>query len=398
MQKKIAVSDLKTGMYIVKLDGNWLKHPFWKTSFKLETEKDLKTLQHSEVSHVWIDTEKGDDISPVQVQVSEPSAPESAPEPAPRPVQSNFEDEVDTAKQTIERAREATIEMFNDARMGRAVSPSDVAPLVEDISNSVIRNPAAMISLTRMKSMDEYTYLHSVAVCALMISLGLQIDYKGELEALGTAGLLHDIGKMTVPEEILNKPGRLTDEEFEIMKGHTTGGWEMLRSAFDANDITLDVCLHHHERIDGRGYPEQLGEEKISQVARMGAVCDVYDAITSTRCYKQPWEPAEAIRKMAEWKTGQFDEDIFNAFVKTVGIYPTGTLVKLKSGRLAIVADQSGSTLLKPRVKVFYSGSSHSPIPQKMVELSKSQEQIERIENPADWGFTQQRIMEILIS
>ncbi len=395
MQKKIAVSELKLGMYIEKLDGNWLKHPFWKTSFRLNSQKDLNTLLQSQISHVWIDTDKGDDIQPVDVAIKE--TPVAGSTPQNRPVHSSFEDEVEIARETLSRAKEATMEIFTDARMGQSIKAADVAPLVEDISQSVIRNPAAMISLTRMKSVDEYTYLHSVAVCALMISLGVQIGYKGDLQALGTAGLLHDIGKMSVPEDILNKPGRLTDEEYEIMKSHARGGWEILSQVFDADDITLDVCLHHHERIDGRGYPDQLPADKISQVARMGAICDVYDAITSERCYKKAWDPAEAIRKMAEWKTGQFDEDIFNAFVKTVGIYPTGTLLKLKSGRLAIVADQSEATLLKPRIKIFYSTSSHSPIPPKLLDLTKGQEEIEGIEAPEKWGFTQQRIMEILM-
>jgi HD-GYP domain-containing protein (c-di-GMP phosphodiesterase class II) len=155
----------------------------------------------------------------------------------------------------------------------------------------------------------------------------------------------------------------------------------------------LDVCRHHHERVDGNGYPDKLSGEALSVFARMGAVCDVYDAITSERCYKDPWEPAVALRKMAEWREGQFDEAIFQAFVKTVGIYPTGTLVKLHSGRLGVVTDQTDAGLLKPKVKVFFSGKSRIPIPQEVINLARSQDSIESVEDPLHWGFDLSKVV-----
>lgn len=395
MLKKISVSQLALGMYIEKLEGSWLKHPFWKTSFKLDSEKDRQTLIKSEVSHVWIDTTKGLDIT-TQESTPPSEVVEKKPAIESTPPQTSFEDEVSIARKTLERAREETLQMFQDARMGQTISSADVAPLVEEISASVTRNPAAMLSLTRMKSIDEYTYMHSVAVCALMVALGKQINYQGDLQALGQAGLLHDIGKMAIPDEVLNKPGKLSDDEFALMKSHPAEGWKMLKQADDIEAVTLDVCLHHHERIDGKGYPESFTENNISIEARMGAICDVYDAITSARCYKPAWDPADAIKAMAEWQPGQFDESLFKSFVKTVGIYPAGTLLKLKSGRLAIVTEQSAQTLLKPRAVIFYSSNSHSPIPQKMVELDRSSEEIESIESPEKWGFDQQRLMQII--
>lgn len=395
MLKKVPVSDVRLGMFIEKLDGNWLKHPFWKTSFRLSSKKDLDTLLDSAISHVWIDIEQGDDVQP-----SQPVETVSSTEPAKkeqRPPVISLQDELNTARETLARAKQSTQEMFQQARMGQSIKTEDLAPLVDEISESLSRNSAAMLTLTRMKTSDDYTYLHSVAVCALMIALARQLNYEGDMQALGTAGLLHDIGKVAMPEEVLNKPGKLTDEEYQIMKTHPRRGWEILRDSFKADEIALDVCLHHHERVDGKGYPEQLSGDNLSLIARMGAVCDVYDAITSERCYKPGWDPAEALKKMAEWQQqGQFDKTVFNAFVKTVGIYPTGTLLKLKSGRLGIVTEQSEQTLLKPRIKVFYSTTSKSPIPQKIIELTRSQEVIESIETPESWGFDRQRIMDIL--
>ncbi len=397
MLKKIPVADVRPGMFIEKLDGNWLKHPFWKTSFKLQSKKDLDALINSSITHVWIDIEQGDDIEDANVAETVTAIEETQKEEQPKSV--SLEDELNAARETLARAKESTIQMFQQARMGQSIKTEDLAPLVDEISESLNRNAAAILTLTRMKTSDDYTYLHSVAVCALMIALAKQLNYKGDLQELGTAGLLHDIGKVAMPDEVLNKPGKLTDEEYEIMKSHPRRGWEILRDSFNAGETALDVCLHHHERVDGKGYPDKLSGDDLSLVARMGAVCDVYDAITSERCYKPGWDPAEALKRMAEWQQqGQFDKTVFNAFVKTVGIYPTGTLLKLKSGRLGIVTEQSEQTLLKPRIKVFYSTTSKSPIPQKIIELSRSQEVIESIETPENWGFNRQRIMDILAS
>ena len=307
-----------------------------------------------------------------------------------------LEEELEVAKETLAKAKQATIEMFEEARMGNSISVEDVEPLVNEISQSVMRNSSAMLSITRIKTLDDYTYLHSVAVCALMIALGKQLNYQGDIHALGMAGLLHDVGKTAIPENILNKPGKLTDGEFEIVKGHPFRGWQILKESSGVDEVALDVCLHHHERVDGNGYPDKISGDELSLVARMGAVCDVYDAITSERCYKNGWDPADALKKMTSWKGGHFDDHVFNAFVKTIGIYPTGTLIKLKSGRLGIVTEQSDKTLLKPKIKIFYSSTSRSHIPQKHVDLARSQEVIHSIEEPGNWGFDRQQILDIL--
>jgi putative nucleotidyltransferase with HDIG domain len=254
----------------------------------------------------------------------------------------------------------------------------------------VVRNPGALISLARLKSVDDYTYMHSVAVCALMVALARQlgIDEKTTREA-GMAGLLHDLGKAVMPMEVLNKPGKLTDEEFRIMKSHPAEGHRMLVEGGVAGEIPLDVVLHHHEKVDGSGYPKGLKGDAISLFAKMGAVCDVYDAITSNRPYKSGWDPAESIRKMTEWSTGHFDQRIFQAFVKSVGIYPIGSLVRLESGRLGIVVDQTELSLLAPKVRVFFSTKANAHIPLEVVDLSarNAPDKIVSREDPAKWNF-----------
>jgi putative nucleotidyltransferase with HDIG domain len=287
-------------------------------------------------------------------------------------------------------SKQAVTSMFKEARMGKALNADDALPVVEEISSSVMRNPGALIGLARLKNQDEYTYMHSVAVCALMVSLARQLKLDDEqIRMVGLAGLLHDVGKMMIPLGILNKPGKLTNTEFETIKSHPAEGHKMLLAGSGINDVVLDVCLHHHEKVDGSGYPERLADAQISLFAKMGAVCDVYDAITSNRPYKDGWEPAEALRKMAEWSEGHFDVVIFHAFVKAVGIYPMGSLVRLKSDRLGVVIEQTDKSLLVPVVKVFFSIKSNGRIPPEILDLSKPacQDKIVSHENPAQWDI-----------
>jgi HD-GYP domain-containing protein (c-di-GMP phosphodiesterase class II) len=189
--------------------------------------------------------------------------------------------------------------------------------------------------------------------------------------------------------DVLNKPGKLTDAEFTIMKGHPVEGHQMLVAVGNVDPIALDVCLHHHEKTDGSGYPKGLKGEEISLYAKMGAVCDVYDAITSNRPYKSGWDPAESLRKMAEWANGHFDQKVFQAFVKSLGIYPIGSLVRLASGRLGVVVEQSSKSLTTPLVKVFFSTKSNLRIPPEVIDLSAltCSDKIAGREDPAVWKF-----------
>lgn len=396
MLKTVPVNKIKLGVFIHELKGAWMDHPFWKTKFLLEDVNDLNKLQASPIKHVVIDVSKGADVSldanegadkQSQVEVVEQKALKI---PDSKPVERiSAQQEKAEAARIIKESKRAVASMFKDVRLGKAVNAEAVMPLVEEIAASITRNESALISLVRLKKQDDYTYMHSVAVCALMTALSKQLDLSEiETKQLGLAGLLHDIGKAKVPLEVLNKPGALTDEEFRLVKLHPEQGHELLLKANILDPVTLEVCLHHHEKIDGSGYPDRLKDAAISLYAKMGAVCDVYDAVTSNRPYKVGWEPGMSLKRMAQW-TNHFDQAVFKAFVKSVGIYPLGSVVMLKSGRLAIVVDQSAKSLLLPIVKVFFSTKSKTRIPVENIDLSKpsANDEILGHESAATWGI-----------
>ena len=394
--KRIAIADLCMGMFINEFCGSWMEHPFWKAKFVLDNDKDLQRIIDSGVDEVWIDTDKGLDVplgKPAESEAEVAAQVEAsllAVVSAPAISRVSLDEELQRAHKLCGAAKQAVVAMFGEARMGNAIDAAQVTELVEDISSSVLRNPNALISLARLKNADEYTYMHSVAVCALMIALARQLGLaEAQVRDAGMAGLLHDIGKMMIPDVILNKPGKLTDNEFSTVRSHPEAGNKILLGSENISAMVLDVCLHHHEKVDGSGYPHRLKGDEISLFAKMGAVCDVYDAITSDRPYKRGWDPAESIRKMAEWCKGHFDEAVFKAFVKSVGIYPTGSLVPLESGRLGVVMDQHQTSLLTPRVKVFFSAKSKTPLPQQIIDLAKlvGREKIIGRESPEDWNF-----------
>ena len=401
MLKKIRVEQLVVGMHLKEFCGSWMEHPFWRTGFVIVDPKDIDLVRKSSIKEVWIDASKGLDVPqnvPVTTEVQASAQVEVVLQQvvAPQHLEPRELAPVSTAVELVRAAKicaeskQAVISMFQEARMGKAVDNKAAQEMVEEISDSVSRNPGALISLARIKTADDYTYMHSVAVCAMMVNLAKQLGLDDlQTRLAGMAGLLHDLGKVMIPIEVLNKPGKLTDAEFTVIKTHPTEGHRLLLLNSQVDPLVLDACLYHHEKMDGSGYPKGLKGDEISLMAKMNAVCDVYDAITSNRPYKAGWDPAESLRKMAEWANGHFDGKVFQAFVKSLGIYPIGSLVKLTSGRLGVVVSQTTKSLTTPCVKVFYSTKSSMRIVPEVIDLSsdKTNEKIANREDPTKWNF-----------
>ena len=380
MIKKIVPAQLRLGMYVHKLGGSWLDHPFWKRAFLLAENGQLDEILRSPIREVWIDTSRGLDLPPPPQSPSLPDEldpllgtvidPSMFPD---EPQASSLAEELTLARRIVADSRVAMNAMFQDVRLGKAIDAEHCLPLVNEITGSVRRNRGAIVSLARLKTSDDYTYMHSVAVCALMVALARQLELsEADTRDAGMAGLMHDLGKALMPQDVLNKRGKLTDEEFAVIREHPVAGHRMLMESNGVGPVTLDVCLHHHEKVNGNGYPHRLKGDAISLMARMGAVCDVYDAITSNRPYKEGWDPALSVHHMAQWsRDGHFDEPVFQAFVKSIGIYPIGSLVRLSSNRLGVIVDQSRASLLTPVVKAIFRIETATYCEPELIDLSE---------------------------
>jgi HD-GYP domain-containing protein (c-di-GMP phosphodiesterase class II) len=362
---------VEIGMFVDDFEGRWIDHPFWRSRFMVETADQLARIRESGVRAVIIDRERSrvmppapDDfpverrrastgILPRYTGPDRRSPHKTGPPAAIRPV--SYAQERRRAARVIDKSRRAVIDLFDSARLGRAVDGAKIAPLAQAISDSIARHSRALLNLVRLKNKDEYTYLHSVAVCALMINFArhLQLD-EAEVQELGVAGLLHDVGKVAIADDVLLKPGKLTLIERGAVEGHPLAGHDLLAQSTDVPAAALEVCLRHHEKMDGTGYPGGLRGAALSLHARMGAICDVYDAVTSDRPYKAAWTPCEALTAMESWP-GHFDPHLLEKFADSLGIFPVGTLVTLSSGMLGIVTGSTGDSGDAVIVRAFFS-------------------------------------------
>ncbi|HNX94333.1 MAG TPA: HD-GYP domain-containing protein [Holophaga sp.] len=391
MIKKIKPEDLRIGMFIHNLNSGWMEHSFLWPRFLLKKEADLQKIRSIGMDELEIDTDKGSDVEPRPmpiVEAAEAPAPSLNPAPAAIHYSTSHLEELATAKRVQNEANEVIQNLLMDIRMGKQLEVEHVEPIVEQITDSILRNQGTLVSLCRIKQRDTYTFQHSVSVATLMISfcryLGMD---RATIQEAGIGAILHDIGKMKVPNAILNKPSKLTDDEFGIMKSHVTLGLEILEQTPGVSDVAIQIVGQHHERFGGSGYPRDLKSNAISQLGRMAAIVDVYDAITSNRVYHTAMEPSVALQKLFEWSKFHFDEELVQQFIQSIGIYPVGSLVRLENDQIAVVIQQGGTGLLHPVVRVIYDIRRKRHIAPQDLDLSQrvGEIQIVAAEDPEDW-------------
>lgn len=376
MFKKVDSSQLKVGMYVHDLSCDWMTHPFMRNRFLLRSDDEIRKIIAAGIHDVVIDNSKGLDVQDAPTVAQAAAAIErelvqiaSVPQLVTRV---SLGMELARATQLRKQASGLVRTVMADVRLGKAVDIDRVQPMVEDITESILRNPGALVGLLRIKTKDDYTFLHSISVCALMVAFCRSRGFDAAtIHQAGLGGLLHDTGKALVPDAILNKPGSLRPEEFDIVKRHPRDGYEILLQTPEVGPIPLDIILHHHERRDGSGYPDGLAGDAIGELAQMAAIVDVYDALTSERSYHRAIPAADALRKIYEWSKFHFNPVFAQDFMRCVGIYPVGTMVKLESGRLAVVIEAHESNLLAPKVNVFFSTRSNAYIKPETVDLSR---------------------------
>jgi len=399
MIKKIPVEELCVGMFIHDINLGWIDHPFSSKHFKLTSPKILQKILNLKVREVYIDTGKGLDTSKgqsateVRAQVeSDLEKLASPPPPKKSPTPVSVQEEWPKALEIRDDASRVVSKMMEDARLGKQIEIEQADPAIENIVDSIFRNQDALLGAIRIREMDQYTFEHSVSLSVLMVSF---CKYMGmsqtELRHAGMGGLLHDIGKSKIPLEILNKPGKLTDEEFSIMRKHVEYSRDILKSSDEMSPISQGIIFEHHERFDGSGYPAGKKGNEISLYGQMATVADVYDALTSTRCYHTGKSPHWVLGKLIEWSKFHFNPEMVQRFIRCIGIYPIGTFVSLKSGRLAVVSESNEKDLLRPVVKLIFDTKQSCRLPNVACNLAEQSgpnaDQIVGSEIPESYGF-----------
>ena len=383
MLKRISTSQVELGMFVHKLEGSWLKHPFWKTKFVLDDTETLQDLRDADIDGVVIDISKGLDVQPLRHAAAPRPAPaQTAPQrrrfvPPSTPAQFDFAStapqstarEFGHATKLAERGRKVVNKVFLQARLGKTIKAEAIEPVIEDIFASVQRNPHAFNGLMRCKQEHEYLYRHALACSALMISLGRELKLSpGELREAGMAGLMFDVGINQLPVDLAALGGDHRKLPIEIFARHTRLGHDFLLAS-GMPQAVADAALHHHERNDGSGYPDGLLGGTIPLLSRMAAVCDAYDELASLGDELGAIDPGAVIERMAAMP-GKFDPVVFDAFVRCMGSFPIGTIVELKSQQLAMVIDQDGTDYAKPTVRTFYSLVTGESVKSENIDLA----------------------------
>jgi putative nucleotidyltransferase with HDIG domain len=401
MIKRIRIEQLVPGMFIHDLNCSWIEHPFVFNTLKVEDENMAKKIAEYGIRELFIDTAKGFDVAgaPTKEEADREldarfsrhneAARQQRAEPPPVPLK----EEIAVAREVHHDARKVVHNMLLDARMGRQLEVEKLHPVVKRISDSIFRNRDALLSLSRLKHKDTYTFEHSVSVCVLLLAFCQAMGYEPEaMRDVGVGGLLHDIGKMMIPDHILNKPGALAPAEFTMMQAHAALGRDMLAQVPGMPEIAVAVAAQHHERHDGTGYPNKLKGDEITQLGQMASIVDVYDALTSDRIYHKALAPAAALKKLFEWSKSHFNEELVHHFIRTVGIYPVGSVVSLESGRLGVVIDPDNRDLLHPTVRVVYDLNAGTWLTPQVVALAPGEgkaplDKVVRHESPQKWGI-----------
>jgi len=379
-------------MRIEKLDCSWFATPFFRHRMAVTSMEQIEQLKACGVTMLDIAGELEPDVPAAEEAIQElpESGDSSSVYSAPSQVADlPYEEELPTAKLVYTAAKTVIEEAMLDVRMGRDINMDAVNQVVSEMADSVLRNPDALTSLSRLKHFDEYTFFHSVNTSLLALSLGrnLGID-EASLHQLGVGTLLHDIGKTKIPLEILNKPGKYDAHEFEIMKQHVMRGAEVLSQTTGLTDSYLKPALEHHERVDGTGYPYQRHKCDLSQFGMMAAVVDIYDAITSERCYHKAKPAHEALQFLyLISQKGHLEHTLVQRFIQIVGVYPVGSVVQLSTGEIAVVKRINRSSPLEPVVIVVKSAGNALVSHPETVDLAQAEGQSRRsiaaVTNPA---------------
>ncbi len=356
MEKKVTIANLKLGMYVSQLDRPWVETPFLFQGFHINSNSEIALLSKY-CQYIYIDSEKGEDAACCLPENGESDGLiKLLSKNNSKPIYEDtvsVEQEIIIARDTHREASETIASVMEDVRHGRKIDVVGLGKTVSGVISSILRNPDAFTWLTTLKSKNSYTYGHALDACTLAITFGRHLGLPREdLENLAFGALMFDVGKMKLPVELLTKPGRLTVEEFEMVREHVFLGVKLIKSTNGISNEAADIVLSHHERHNGKGYPHGIIGHKIPLFARIAGLVDVYDAITSDRCYANAMSQHNAIRKLYEWRNVDFQEELIEQFIQCIGVYPTGSVVELNNGEVGIILSQNRYRRLRPKVLI----------------------------------------------
>ena len=337
---RIDASKLKIGMRVTELDRPWIESPFTVQGFRIKNDKEIQLLKEY-CRYVYITTVVKPDTNGQSLQRCEHKDTLT------------FEQAIPQAKSAHRQAKSVVKGFLNSLRMGQSFDTSIAKKTVKQCVNNVIANKDAMLWLSLLKNVDEYTAEHSINVALLSIVLGRTEGLAPpDLELVGLCGLLHDMGKSEIPLDILNKEGAFSEHEFEVMKSHTSLGYKILDKKSDVAAIVAEVAHCHHERLNGKGYPRGIHADKISYFTRIVAIADAYDAITSQRVYSKAKTALEAITILMGARGSHFDSGLVESFIGCIGVYPSGSIAELSTGEVGIILPTAEEFLSTPRIAI----------------------------------------------
>jgi HD-GYP domain-containing protein (c-di-GMP phosphodiesterase class II) len=343
---RLRACDLRPGMFICELDRPWLETPFLLQGFEVETDQDIEAvMQHCQ--YVYVDMQRTKLLRPMKAGLIGQTA-------ANRKPTRSFNQDLEAGNNTRSQASKLIKSFADEIRFGKSPDIQLAKSVVSDCISNIVRNPEAMLFLTRLRGKDEHHSLHGFNVCVYSIIIGRLLGFDNlKLENLGTCGLLHDMGKVVIPDEILNKSSKLTDEELEIIRGHTTEGRRILMSGRNIFSGTVDVAYSHHENLDGSGYPRGFEGHQLNLNCKIVAVVDKYDGILCEKPYRPAGDHLSAVAILNKLSAGnKIDRELCSSFVSYLGIYPPGSIVELSCGEIGIVLESNLKQRLRPQILV----------------------------------------------
>ncbi len=366
--KSIPIAELEAGMFVVKVVSKSVELKV-KTEGIVRTQTSIQNLKNAGVETVWIDPDRSEIPSQERIDPALDSSPSAA---TPNP--SSFEEHMQQAMKLYEQAKNSQKRMLEKVKLGQGIDVKELETLSEQIIDSVFANPNALLFMTKLKNKDEYLYQHSLDVAILMSVFAKYLDFSAEVtQRLAMGALMHDTGMLNLPENYVNNPETFTPEQYQQVQPHVGFSLDMAASIPGITEESLDVIRLHHERLDGSGYPNALQGDAINIHGRMAALVDSYCAMTSDRAHKTAVSAATAFKIMRNGTPNAYDNDLMGQLIRCIGVFPVGTLVKLKSQRLALVTESNYHAPLQPKVGVFYSVRTGTHLEVKHLNLASKQ-------------------------